>query len=92
MSTSNCCRHEPWLALDGGSDDALKALKAVVRDASCLLAPGGFLALETGGGKQARLVGDLLRKQGGFQDIGVKADLAGIERFVIAYRIYDIQS
>lgn len=79
-------RHEPWLALDGGADEALGCLQAVTRAAASLLAPGGFLALEMGGRSQAeRLVQDMER-QGVFRDIEIRSDYAGIARFVVAYR------
>jgi methylase of polypeptide subunit release factors len=46
-STLACvCRHEPWLALDGGRGDGLEAIHAVVDCACWLLMPGGFVAVE----------------------------------------------
>lgn len=41
--------HEPWAALDGGGEQGLDCLQAICRGAAAMLAPRGFLALETGG-------------------------------------------
>ena len=43
-------RHEPLLALDGGDDAGLAVLRRVCQGAGEVLAPGGFLGLETAGG------------------------------------------
>lgn len=44
-------RHEPLLALDGGEGDGIQELLRISNGAAHMLAPGGFLALETGGGR-----------------------------------------
>ncbi|GAB4817952.1 hypothetical protein N2152v2_004998 [Parachlorella kessleri] len=54
-------RHEPHLALDGGAGLGIDALVPICTGAVTWLQPGGFLALETGGGEQAHYVADLLR-------------------------------
>ena len=42
--------HEPWLALDGGSNQALDSFTSICSGAVAHLVPGGFLLLETNGG------------------------------------------
>lgn len=42
-------KHEPWLALDGGHEDGLDALRPICAGAANMLQPGGFLTLETAG-------------------------------------------
>lgn len=69
--------HEPRLALVGGPD-GLQAIRAIVRQASAHLHPGGWLLLEHGW-DQAAAVRDLLA-QAGFSAIQSRRDLAGIER------------
>lgn len=54
-------RHEPRAALDGGAGPALDCLVPICSGAAAVLAPGGLLALETGGGDQAAYVAELLR-------------------------------
>lgn len=69
--------HEPLAALAAG-DDGLQDLRAIVAAAPACLAPGGWLLLEHGW-DQAPAVRALLAAAG-FQDIGSRRDLAGIER------------
>lgn len=74
-------QHEPAVALHGGSDglDVIRRLIAA--------APGSgarLLALEVGAG-QAPVVAALARESG-FTDVATRADLAGIERVVVARR------
>jgi len=91
--------HEPASALDGGDGEGDGCLRDVVAAASEMLAPGGFLALETAGGAQAAGVAALLRaqrdddgeEQGGvgraWADVELVDDCYGKEgRFVTAYR------
>jgi len=75
--------YEPRLALDGGAD-GLDAYQALIPDAARLLRPGGLLALEIGVG-QAPAVSALLVASG-LALLGVRRDLAGIERCVLARR------
>lgn len=41
--------YEPWLALDGGQGPGLDSLTVICCEASHMLQPGGFLAVETTG-------------------------------------------
>lgn len=77
-------RHEPHLALDGGTD-GLDAIRHLVETAPTYLRANGLWLIEMMAG-QSRIVTDLLTAQGSYRDIQVHADLAGIERFVMAYR------
>jgi release factor glutamine methyltransferase len=89
-------RHEPWLALDGGEGLAVDSLIPICTGALHTLQPGGFIALETGGGEQAAYTAHVLRhmreevEQGhevsAFEEVIVRRDLRGIERFVTATR------
>jgi release factor glutamine methyltransferase len=75
--------HEPALALtaaDGGFAD----IDRIVAGASLAVAPGGMLALETGTGHRARLEAALTRA--GFARSEAVSDLAGRDRFVLAWR------
>lgn len=81
-------RHEPWLALDGGAGAALDCFEPIVQGASALLAPGGFLALESGGAEQAASVASLLERTGAFSDVHIRPDLAGKDRFILATRTH----
>lgn len=56
------CRHEPRLALDGGDGLGIDCLVPICTGAVEMLQPGGFLALETGGGQQAHYIADVLRR------------------------------
>ena len=72
--------HEPRIALDGGADGLalIRRLAAVGR--TCLRR-AGVLVVETAGGAQAAAAASLLRGAG-FQSVAVRADLAGVDRFV----------
>lgn len=76
--------HEPRVALDGGADglDCLRHLIAIAPD---YLHSGGVLLLEMMAG-QAKPVVELLQ-QGNYCQIQIHADLSGIERFAVAYRL-----
>jgi release factor glutamine methyltransferase len=74
-------RHEPKMALDGGPD-GLDVVRELVRHAPGVLSHAGAVVLEVGEG-QASEVERLLREAGA-PDTGVRKDLAGIERVVIA--------
>jgi len=78
-------QHEPHLALDGG-EDGLVAVRHLVETAPDYLVSGGLWLVEIMAG-QAPLVAELLENQGQYQGIQLLKDLAGIERFVVAYRI-----
>ncbi len=77
--------HEPHLALDGGLD-GLNSIRELVDTGAEYLEHGGMLLMEMMLG-QGDAVVDLLLKQGCYEQIEVIKDLAGIDRFVIAWRI-----
>ena len=72
--------HEPRLALDGGPD-GLALIRRIAATARRCLKPSGALALETAGDAQAEAAAALLRGAG-LQAVAVRADLAGVDRFV----------
>lgn len=76
--------HEPHLALDGGTD-GLAAVRQLVTIAPDYLKPGGIWLVELMNG-QAEQVANLLKQQGQYESIAIHPDLAGIDRFVLAYR------
>lgn len=76
--------HEPQLALDGGSD-GLDCIRHLVETSPGYLRPGGVWLIEMMAG-QAQAVTELLQNQGSYCNIEIHADLAGIERFALAYR------
>ncbi len=75
---------EPRAALDGGPD-GLVFYRRLAADAPACLCENGSLLLEAGDGQAAR-VKALLSDTGAFADIGVRRDLYGLERFVVARR------
>jgi release factor glutamine methyltransferase len=77
-------RHEPRLALDGGID-GLESIRHLVATAPAYLRSGGIWLIEMMAG-QAEVVTTLLQQQGSYQEIRIHADLAGIDRFALAYR------
>jgi release factor glutamine methyltransferase len=76
--------HEPRLALAGGAD-GLAVVRRVVDEAPRVLRAGGAIVMETGGAAHVDAVAARLRTHG-FADIAVRADLAGITRFVAGRR------
>lgn len=76
-------RHEPHLALDGGQD-GLDCIRQIVAAAPDYLQPGGLLLFEIMAG-QAAAVRELLQASGAYREIQIYSDLAGIERFALAY-------
>ena len=72
--------HEPRLALDGGRD-GLALIRRLVDVARRVLRPAGTLVFETAGGDQVSATAALLRGAG-WDRVAVRADLAGIDRFV----------
>ena len=75
---------EPHLALDGGHD-GLDFFRRLAVSAGSVLAPDGALLLEVGDG-QASEVSGILEESGDFDAVGVRPDLAGIPRVVLARR------
>ena len=76
---------EPPLALFSGHD-GMKASAGIVRDSARILESGGILALEVDE-RRASLVAELMMQNGSYENIGVRLDLTGRERFVFATRI-----
>lgn len=74
-------RFDPLAALDGGVD-GLAAYRALARALPGMMPPGGLVALEVGQG-QSNEVGALLG-DAGLEIVGVRADLSGIERVILA--------
>jgi release factor glutamine methyltransferase len=74
-------RHDPKLALAGGTD-GLDLIRELVAAAPGVLAPGGLLALEIGA-RQGDVAQALLASQG-FRRIAQNYDLAGLPRVVSA--------
>jgi release factor glutamine methyltransferase len=69
--------HDPFAALDGGTD-GLDAYRTLIPQAARLLAPRGVLVVEAGDG-QASAIGELMMAAGLTQQ-PAKADLAGVLR------------
>lgn len=78
-------KHEPHLALDGGLD-GLNSIRELVDIGAEYLEQGGMLLMEIMIGQSDAVV-NLLLKKGCYQYIEVIKDLAGIDRFIIAWRI-----
>jgi release factor glutamine methyltransferase len=77
--------HDPLQALDGGTD-GLDAYRALLPQASGLLAPGGALVVEAGRGQSGDI--EALMTAAGFtQERSAKADLAGIHRAVAGRKL-----
>ncbi|MBN4001583.1 peptide chain release factor N(5)-glutamine methyltransferase [Nostoc sp. LPT] len=76
--------HEPHLALDGGVD-GLDCIRHLIEISPSYLQPGGVWLIEMMAG-QADTVQELLQNQGSYCKIQIHADLAGIERFALAYK------
>ena len=77
-------RHEPMSALDGRGELGMGDLDVICEFSHEYLAPGGFLALETHGGEQALRVWEKLWKTNLYEDVRVRSDYAGVDRFVTA--------
>ncbi|MEO1466472.1 MAG: peptide chain release factor N(5)-glutamine methyltransferase [Cyanobacteria bacterium J06633_1] len=77
-------QHEPRMALDGG-DDGLDDIRHLVATTPLYLVSGGMWLVEIMIDQAAAVV-ELLQQQGEYYDIKVLRDLAGVDRFVLAYR------
>ncbi len=77
-------RHEPHLALDGGKD-GLDDIRHLIEVSADYLMPGGIWLIEMMAG-QAEQVVAMLQERGEYNKIKIYPDLAGIERFALAYR------
>ena len=76
--------HEPSSALDGG-EDGLDQIRILARTAPEYLIPGGIWIVEIMA-SQGDAVQALLAQTQRYRDIQVHQDLAGLDRFVLAYR------
>lgn len=75
---------EPPVALLSGHN-GMAATEVIIRDSAAILASGGLLALEVDE-RRASLAAELMMRHGGYTGIGVRLDLTGRERFVLATR------
>ncbi|MCC3418035.1 MAG: peptide chain release factor N(5)-glutamine methyltransferase [Microcoleus sp. PH2017_07_MST_O_A] len=78
-------KHEPHLALDGGFD-GLDCIRHLVETAPDYLESGGVWLVEMMAGQETA-VADMLQSHGSYCDVQIFADLAGIDRFALAYRL-----
>lgn len=79
---SNVRSWEPPLALVSG-EDGMAATATIIEGAHLVLAPGGWLVLETDS-TRAGAAEALVRARGRFSDIAVHPDLTGRDRVLIA--------
>lgn len=77
-------KHEPHLALDGGTD-GLDAIRELVNIAPQYLISGGFWIIEMMA-SQANIVRSLLQENGKYTNIQIHQDYSEIERFISANR------
>lgn len=77
--------HEPRLALDGGMD-GLNYVRHLIESAPRYLRSGGIWLSELMAG-QGNQVEQMLRQQGEYSKIQIYPDLAGIDRYALAYRL-----
>ncbi|MDB9310908.1 peptide chain release factor N(5)-glutamine methyltransferase [Aphanizomenon sp. CS-733/32] len=77
-------KHEPHLALDGGKD-GLDYIRHLINVSPDYLRPGGLWLIEMMAG-QGSMVRELLVSNGNYGNISIHADLAGIERFAVAFK------
>jgi release factor glutamine methyltransferase len=75
---------EPMIALLSGQD-GLATIKHLVRQAAPRLEAGGLLALEVDA-RRASLVAEVVSSDARYEDVSVRLDLAGRERFILARR------
>jgi release factor glutamine methyltransferase len=75
---------EPPLALYSGRE-GMAHVAALVTEAAPVLEPGGWLLLEVDA-RRASLAAELVAADGRYEDVGVRLDLTGRERFVLARR------
>ncbi|MCX7593954.1 MAG: peptide chain release factor N(5)-glutamine methyltransferase [Fischerella sp.] len=77
--------HEPHLALDGGAD-GLDCIRHLIATSPAYLRAGGVWLVEMMAG-QADAVREMLQNQGSYCNVEIHTDLAGIERFALAYKL-----
>ena len=78
-------KHEPHLALNGGFD-GLDCIRHLVETAPDYLESGGVWLVEMMAGQETA-VADMLKSHGSYGQVQIFADLAGIDRFALAYRL-----
>ncbi|MEG4350886.1 peptide chain release factor N(5)-glutamine methyltransferase [Microcoleus sp. LAD1_D5] len=78
-------KHEPHLALDGGWD-GLECIRHLVETAPDYLESGGVWLVEMMAGQETA-VADMLQSHGSYGEVQIFSDLAGIDRFALAYRL-----
>lgn len=81
------CRYEPRMALDGGVN-GLDAIRRIADGAVRVLKPGGFLILEIGYDQGVAVVG-MLEPTAVFEAIGIRKDLGGRDRVILARKKTD---
>ena len=81
---------EPSVALFSGPT-GMDATVRLVREAAAVLEPGGLLAMEVDT-RRAALVAECVAADGRYGDVGVRLDLTGRERFVLARRLHPEES
>jgi release factor glutamine methyltransferase len=77
---------EPSVALFSGPS-GMDATVRLVRQAAVVLEAGGLLAMEVDT-RRAALVAECVAADGRYRDVGVRLDLTGRERFVLARRLH----
>ncbi|MBP3707890.1 MAG: peptide chain release factor N(5)-glutamine methyltransferase [Clostridia bacterium] len=77
-------KHEPYIALDGGSD-GLKFYKIIVKNSPDYLKNGGRLFLEIGYNQKDSVM-KLLEESKNYSNIYSKKDLGGNDRIIVATR------
>jgi tRNA threonylcarbamoyl adenosine modification protein (Sua5/YciO/YrdC/YwlC family) len=76
--------HEPALALDGGAD-GLGLFRRILDQAGALLRPGGMLACELHE-DSLTVAAEACKAHGLWFGVGIRRDLTGRERFIVACR------
>ncbi len=74
--------HEPWHALDGGTD-GLSVVRRLCEEAPRVLKPGGYLLLEVGAAQAEDVMRTLWRAER-WEHVKSEADLSGIQRVITA--------
>ena len=77
-------RYEPHLALDGGTD-GFESIRHLIETSPQYLHSGAIWLIEMMAG-QAPTVEKMLEANGSYRDVKIISDLAGIDRFALAYR------
>ena len=82
-SLSEEVKHDPVLALDGGSKGT-ELMERFIKGLPDVLAAPGFVVMEIGAGQEDELLGSL--KEIGLSDCKCVEDFAGIGRYLLAWR------